>query len=61
MESLWKTTVKFVGGFWAQSKKKPVTGWKAWVARLRVIDWLVFERLGCHFVEAAPSTAEIGN
>ncbi len=25
------------------------------------MDWLTFERLGCHFVKAAPSTAERGN
>ena len=25
------------------------------------MDWLTFERFGCHFVKAAPSTAERGN
>ncbi len=31
------------------------------VERATVMDWLMLERVGCHFVEAAPSTAERGN
>lgn len=61
VDVLWKTTVKFVGGFWAQSKKNPVTGWNGWEAKVTVTDWLTLERFGCHFVDAAPSTAEMGN
>ena len=38
VEVLWKRTEKFVGGFCAQSKEKPVMGWKGCDVSETVMD-----------------------
>ena len=61
VEELENETVKLTGGFCAQSKKKPVMGWKGCEDRSTVSDVVVLAESLAHFVLAAPSTAEKGN
>ena len=59
--SLWNITVALTGGACAQSKKNPDTGAPASASIETVMELHLAAKEGCHFVEDAPSTAEIGN